>query len=123
MVTLKSLRTLKISAAHVEKRYSSTEVPILGYICLSEEVHLLYSRNKFTLRHKNGVYLYSFKILQILLKIQQVFVILFNFVVIRNFRASCSSVKMVKGCMFRERLGTPAIVEIEPSFGSSWPQH
>jgi len=77
----------------------------------------------FLLRHKNGVYLYSFKSLQILLKIQQIFVILLSLVVIRNFRASCSSVKMVKGYMFRERLGTSAPVEIEPSLGSSWSQH
>ena len=108
------MRTLKILEAHVEKRGSGTEVPNLGYICLSEEVHLLYSRNEFTLRHENGVYLHSSKILQVLLKIQQIFVIVLS-LVIRNFRGTCSSVKMVKGYMFRERLGTPALVEIEAS--------
>jgi len=32
------------------------EFHTLGYICLSEGVRLLYSRNKLTLVHKNGVY-------------------------------------------------------------------
>jgi len=41
----------------------------LGY-WLSEGVHLLYICNKLTLRHKNGVYLYSSEILKILYKIQ-----------------------------------------------------
>jgi len=30
-----------------------------AYVCLSESVHLLHICNKLTLRHKNGVYLYS----------------------------------------------------------------
>jgi len=42
-----------------------------GYICLPEGVCLLYICNKLTLRHKNGVYLYSSEILKIILKIQQ----------------------------------------------------
>jgi len=33
----------------------------LGYICLSEGLHLLYSRNKLTMRHKNGIQLYISK--------------------------------------------------------------
>jgi len=39
-------------------------VPALGvgYICLSEGVHSLYFCNNLTMRHKNGVYLYSSKI-------------------------------------------------------------
>jgi len=37
-----------------------------GYVCLSEGVRLLYICNKLTLRHKNGVYLYSSEILKIL---------------------------------------------------------
>ena len=28
---------------------------------------------------------------------------------IRNFRGTCSSVEMLKGCVVRERLGTPGI--------------
>ena len=34
----------------------------VGYICLSEGVHSLYICNNLTLRHKNGVYLYSSEI-------------------------------------------------------------
>ena len=34
----------------------------VGYICLSEGVHSLYVCNNLTLRHKNGVYLYSSEI-------------------------------------------------------------
>jgi len=37
-----------------------------GYVCLSEGVRLLYICNKLTLRHKNGVYLYSSEILKVL---------------------------------------------------------
>jgi len=47
----------------------SGSAPDLGCICLSEEVHVLYSRNKLTSTHKNGVYLYSRKILKVLLKL------------------------------------------------------
>jgi len=32
-----------------------------------------------------------------------------KYFVIRNFRGTCSSVKMLKGYMVRERLGTPAV--------------
>jgi len=39
-------------------------------------VHLLYSRNKLTSSHENGVYLHSFKNLKVILKIQWIFVIL-----------------------------------------------
>jgi len=65
--------------------------------------------NKLTLRHKNGVYLYGSKNINVLLKIQWVFVILLSFFVIRNFRGTCSSVKMLKRYMVRERLETPSL--------------
>ena len=80
-----------------------------GYICLYEGVHLLYSRNKLTLRHKNGVYIWSSKILNILLKIKWIFVILLSLPVIRYLTGTCSSVEMLKGRMERERPGTPGL--------------
>jgi len=46
---------------------------------------------------------------KVLLKIQWSFVVLLSLFVIRNFRGTCSSVEMLKGCMVRERLGTPGI--------------
>jgi len=60
-----------------------------------------------TLRHKNGVYVYNSKNLKVLIIIQWIFVILLSVFVIRTFRATCSSVEMVK---VRERLGTPDLV-------------
>jgi len=44
-----------------------------------------------------------------LIVIKYIFVILLSFFVIRKFRGrpTCSSVKMLKGYMVRERLGTP----------------
>ena len=65
--------------------------------------------NKLTLRHKSEVYLYSSKNLNVLLKIQWVFVILLSLFVIRNIRGTCSSVEMLKGYMVKERLGNPGI--------------
>jgi len=32
-----------------------------------------------------------------------------NYAIKRNFRAACPSVEMLKGYMFRERLGAPAL--------------
>jgi len=55
------------------------------------------------LRHKNGVYLYSSKILKVLLKIQYIFGILLSLSVIGNFRGTCSSIAMLKGYIVRER--------------------
>jgi len=65
--------------------------------------------NKSTLRHKSEAYLYSSKNLNVLLKIQWVFVILLSLFVIRNIRSTCSSVVMLKGYMVKERLGNPGI--------------
>jgi len=81
----------------------------LGYICLSEGDHLLHYRNKLTLRHKNGVRLYSSKNLKVLLKIQWMFIILLSFFVITYSKGTCSSVKMLKGYMVNKRLGIPAL--------------
>ena len=43
------------------------------------------------------------------LKLQWIFVILLSFFVIRSFRGTCFSVKLMTGYMVRERLGTPAV--------------
>jgi len=59
--------------------------------------------------YENGVYLYSFNILKVVLKIQYNFSILLRLFVIGNFIGTCSSIEMLKGYMFRKRLGTPAI--------------
>jgi len=67
-------------------------------------VHILCICNKWNLRRKNGVYLYSF-----VLKIQWIFSILLRLLIIANFRGTCSSIQMLKGYMFRVRLGTPAV--------------
>jgi len=80
----------------------------LGYICLSEGVHFFYICNKLTLRHQNGVYLSS-KMLKVLLIIQYIFGILLSFFVIRNFMGTCSSIEMLMGYMFRERLVTSVL--------------
>jgi len=53
-----------------------------------------------------GVYLYSPKNLKVLLKVQWIFVIFLTFFVIRSFRGTCLSVKLLKGYMVRERLDT-----------------
>ena len=56
---------------HVKSRSSSAGVPNLWYmyplgcIGLSQGVYLLYSRNKLTLRHKNGVCLTTFIVVKI----------------------------------------------------------
>ena len=73
-------------------------------------VHSLYICNKLNLRHENGLYLYSFKILKVLLKIQHNFSILLRLFVRGNFRGTCSSIKMLKGYVFRIRLGTSALM-------------
>jgi len=67
------------------------------------------SPNKVPLRHKNGVYLHSSKNQKVLFKIQWIFVILLSLFVIGNFGGTCSSVKMLKGFMVRERLVNPAL--------------
>jgi len=76
-----------------------------GYICPSGRPHLLYSRNKLTLRHKKGVYFYSSKNLIRSTKMQWIFVISIT-LVIRTFRGTFSSVKKLKKYMARERLET-----------------
>jgi len=48
----------------------------------SEEVHLLHSCHKLTLRNKNGVYFYSSKNLKVRLKIQLIFEILLSLYVV-----------------------------------------
>ena len=55
-------------------------------------------------------YLHSSKNLKVVLKIRVDFVILFSLFVIRNFRGTCSLVKMLKGYMVRKRSGTPALI-------------
>jgi len=61
----------------------------------------LYICNKLTLRHKNGVYLYDSKILNVVLTIQKIVGILLSLFVIRNFRGTCSFIEMLKGYMIR----------------------
>jgi len=105
------LRLVKsVSACKVPCHLLVQGVPNLGYICLSEGVHLLYS-HKLILRNKNRVYLHISKNLKVLLKIQWVFVTLISLIVIRNFRSTWSSVEKLKGYMVRERLGTPELVQ------------
>jgi len=58
--------------------------------------------NILTLRHKNGVYLYSSTNVKVLFKIHWIFVIVLSFFVIINFRGTCSSVTMLKGYLVRE---------------------
>ena len=55
--------------------------------------------NVLTLRHKNGVYLYSSKNL---IKIKWIYIVLLSLFVIRNFRSTCSSVEMLKRYMVRK---------------------
>jgi len=62
--------------------------------------------NNLTSRHKSEVYPYSSETLNIILKIQWVFVFLLSLFDIRNFRGTHSSVGMLKGYMVKERLGT-----------------
>ena len=63
----------------------------------------------FIVKYKNGFYLYSSKNLEVPLKIQSIFVILLSFLILKNFRGTCSSIEMLKGYMVRERLGTPVL--------------
>ena len=90
---------------------SSPGVPILRhmylwrYICLTQGIHLLYSRNKLTLRHK-------IESTKVLLKFQWIFVILLRLFAIRNFRDTSSPAELLKGYMVRERLGTAALLRI-----------
>jgi len=69
-------------------------------LCLC--VHLLYSRNKLTLRHKIESTWSS-------IKVQCFFVILPSLFVIRNFRGTSSRAELLMGYMVRERLGRPAL--------------
>ena len=80
----------------------------LGYICLYQRVHLLYSCNKLTLRQKNSLPSDFWKS-KSSIKIQWIFVSLLSHFVIRNFKGTNSFVKKLKGYMVIERLGTPAL--------------
>jgi len=48
-------------------------------------------------------------IFEIMLIGKYIFVIFLNLFVTRNFRGTCSSIKMLKGYMVRESLGTPVL--------------
>jgi len=74
--------------------------PLVPPLCLC--VHLLYSRNQLTLRHKIESTWSS-------IKIQWILVILPSLVVIRNFRDTSSPAELLKGYIVREKLGTPAL--------------
>ena len=73
--------------------------------------------NKLVLRHKSEIYPYSSETLNLLFKIQWVFVILLSLFVMRKVRATCSSAEMLKRCMVKERLGTPALKVDEEILG------
>jgi len=81
------------------------------YICqrivFSNIIRLLL--NIFTLRYKNGFFIYSSKNIKVLLKIQWIFVILLSLFVIRNFMGTCTSVEMLIRYMVRKSLRTPAL--------------
>jgi len=69
--------------------------------------------NNLSSRHKSEVYPYTSETLNIILKIQWVFVFLLSLFDIRNFRGTRSSVGMLKGYMVKERLGTPGLCHIK----------
>jgi len=71
----------------------------------------LFSRKKLTLRHKNGVHLYSSKNLKLLLKFSVNFRCFVQPFVKRNIWGICSSVQVLKGYMVRERFGTSDIAD------------
>ena len=71
-------------------------------------VHLLYSCNKLPLRLNNGVYSCGSETPIFLINLQWILVILLRRFVIRIFRGTCSSVKMLKGYMASKRLAIPA---------------
>jgi len=50
----------------------------------------------------------TFVVLKVLLKIKWIFVIFLSLFVIRKFSGTCSSVKMLRGFIFRESLATLA---------------
>ena len=76
-----------------------------GNTCLSERVHLLYSPNKLTLRHKTWVYLYNSK-LKNSIKNAVNFLCLLTLFVIRHFRGICSSVHV------QRKVGNPCFTPI-----------
>jgi len=61
----------------------------------------------------NYLYLYQWLLLfkNHYIVIRKYISIIFPSLVTRNFRGTCSSIKILKGCMIRESLGTPVIVE------------
>ena len=76
-----------------------------GNTCLSERVHLLYSPNKLTLRHKTWVYLYNSK-LKNSIKNAVNFLCLLTLFDIRHFRGICSSVHV------QRKVGNPCFTPI-----------
>jgi len=88
---------------------SKPGVPNLGYICLSEGVHL-----RLGIERKNVLIYYLFPNIltyksSIKNSVDLLFYSAFLVFVIRNFRGACSSVEIMKGYMVRERLGTLAL--------------
>jgi len=76
----------------------------------SLQVHTRYLT--FSLKKLIYLYIIYFQIFQnirVILNIQWIFAILLSLFVIRNFRCTCSSIKMLKGYMVTERLGTPVL--------------
>jgi len=71
-------------------------------------VYISYTRNKLSWRHKNGVYFYSSKNLEFLLKVQWIFAIFTQPFFMTNLRGTCLSTEL-KGYIVRERLGTPVV--------------
>jgi len=43
--------------------------------------------------------------------------VMIKYFVMRNFKGTCTSVKMLKGYMFKERLGTPDLKQCGPTTG------
>jgi len=92
-----------------DKSLNQASTKIIIFENLFSKIIICLLLNILTLRHKNGIYLFSYKNTKVLLKIQWIFVILLSFFVIRYFRGACSSVEMLKGYMVRERLGIPVL--------------
>jgi len=70
-------------------------------------IDISYNRNKLILRHENGIYLYSSKILKLLLRVQWIFVTFSAFLWHQIFYGHMLICLNVEGYMFRERLVSP----------------
>jgi len=119
---------------------SNSGVPKLGYM-LPLGVHLPIWRgtNKLTIEGKICLYIIDFELcihisVNIIFKNHYVligkyiFIIFLSLFLIKNFRGTCSSVKMLKGYMARESLGNPALTNMQKfsfhvfnSFIEFWP--